>query len=69
MCLELSKWMIKNRLSQYAFAKRYKISQSFLCQILSGVRKAGLATSKKIEAITKGEVTYKHLRPDLFEVK
>ena len=69
MCLALGKWMAKNRLSQYEFARRYKISQPFLCQLLSGARRSGLATAKKIEEITKGEVTYKDLRPDLFEVK
>ena len=70
MCLALSKWMVKNRLTQYAFHKRYpQISQPFLNQILSGARKAGVKTAKRIEQITNGEVTYKDLRPDRFEVR
>lgn len=69
MCLKLSKWMIKNKLTQYGFAKRYGISQPFLNQVLNGRRRAGLATVRKIEKITGGFVTHKDLRPDLYEVK
>lgn len=68
MCLKLAKWMAKNRITQYGFAKRYKISQPFITQILNGTRRAGINTAKYIERITNGEVTYKDLRPDLFEV-
>lgn len=67
MCLALSKWMIKNRISQYEFAKRFRLSQPFVNQLLSGARRAGLKTAKYIELITGGEVTYKDLRPDKFE--
>ena len=67
MCLALNKWMKKNGLSQYAFCKRYRLSQPFVCQLLNGRRLAGKETVKYIELITNGEVTKNDLRPDLRE--
>lgn len=67
MCLVLRKWLAKNRLTPFSFARKYKISQPFLSQILNGRRRAGRSTVKYICDITGGEVTERDLRPDWFE--
>jgi len=60
MCLALNKWLKKHGLSQYAFAKRYRISQPYLNQLLSGKKsRPSLEKINYIAQITDGAVTLK----------
>lgn len=52
--------------SQAEFARRYRISQPYLSQIISGARKAGRKTAEHIETLTDGFVKKRDLRPDLW---
>lgn len=52
--------------TQSAFAKECGVSQGLISQFLKGAKKPGWKTCQKIEMITKGEVTKKQLRPDIF---
>lgn len=60
----LSLYIRKNDLTQVGFARQLGISDAFLSQILSGVRKPGVALTKRIEAVTS--IPRKDLRPDIF---
>ena len=66
MCVELKEWLNKQRLSEYKFAQRYKISQPYLNQLVNGRRRAGTKTIRFIEEVTGGAVNRKHLRPDIW---
>lgn len=61
----LSLYIRKNDLTQVGFARQLGISDAFLSQILSGVRKPGIALTKRIEEVTGISRTI--LRPDVYE--
>ncbi len=61
----LSRYLQDNELTQAALAHQLQIAPAFLSQILSGVRKPGIALTKKIEALTG--IPRHSLRPDVYE--
>lgn len=69
MCYErsmdaLSSYIQNNGLTQAALANQLQIAPAFLSQILSGVRRPGVALTKRIEAVTG--IPRIDLRPDIF---
>lgn len=52
--------------SKKDFSDRLEISPTWLSLIINGSRKPSAALARKIEKATKGQVTAKSLRPDLF---
>jgi DNA-binding transcriptional regulator YdaS (Cro superfamily) len=60
----LSRYITANDMTQVGFARQLGISDAFLSQILSGVRKPGVALTKRIEAVTG--IPRIDLRPDIF---
>jgi DNA-binding transcriptional regulator YdaS (Cro superfamily) len=52
--------------TQAEFAEACGVSQGLISQFLSGAKKPGWKTCKKIELLTHGQVTRYQLRPDIF---
>lgn len=52
--------------TQVEFAKACGISQGLVSQFLSGAKRPGWRTCKKIEQVTNGKVTRYQLRSDIF---
>lgn len=61
----LSTYIRDNDLTQAALARTLGIAPAFLNQILSGVRRPGIALTKKIEQVTG--IPRHALRPDVYE--
>ena len=56
----------KKRGSMVAFAKQAGISKTWLSLMCNGLRKPSPELAGKIEVATKGKVTRKDMRPDIF---
>lgn len=60
----LDRWLRYHNLSRYEFAKRYRISQPFVSQLINGRKKASPKMAEYIERITG--ISKKLIRPDLY---
>ena len=64
----LESWMIEHDVSRAEMARRMKMSESFLSQVLSGKRWLSLSKAVRAETITGGVVTaVKLARPEAAE--
>jgi len=61
----ISRYLKDNGLTQAALAHELAIAPAFLSQIISGVRKPGIALTKRIEAVTG--IPRHSIRPDVYE--
>ena len=64
MLIEFDQWLRKNKLSRYAFARLYKISQPFVSQLINEKRRAAPEMVDYLVRITK--LKKAHFRPDLY---
>lgn len=63
---KLDHFLRSSGVSQIEFARRYKISQPYLNQIINGKRAAGKKTAEYLEKVTQGAVKKHDLRPDIW---
>lgn len=60
----------KPRGSQVALARKVGVSKTWMCLLVSGREVPSAALALMIEKLTKGDVTRRSMRPDLFgEIK
>lgn len=64
MLIDFDIWLRKNGLSRYEFARRYKISQPFVSQLVNGKKKASPEMVEHLARITG--LKKAHFRPDLY---
>lgn len=64
MLIAFDIWLRKQRLSRYEFAKRYKISQPFVSQIINQKKKASPEMVEYLVRITG--LKKSDFRPDLY---
>lgn len=55
--MDLDEYLFRKRISQTQFANELGVSRTHLGEILRGRRSPSVKLSKKIEELTKGEVT------------
>lgn len=65
----LHEYLDKHGLTGKDFAKLCKLKQYEISRILTGSRKASVRIATAIELATEGEITRKHLRPDIYGIR
>lgn len=64
---KLVKWLEKQNSSMAHLAKVLGVSGALLSRALNGVQPLGIGTCENIHRLTEGEVSLKHLNPELYK--